>query len=164
VKWYGAGFKGFQEIEGIMDRAIDAANQAAQQPKEPDPMHQAEVQEKMAGTIERKAAAIQKLADAQLKTSQSMAPFPAPPEQFINGMPQPMGAPPVPPGGTVAQMGGMPPGMGAPSAPGGGASLPSPPLPQPQGMGNPNMPQAMGTQNMPPAMPQMPPVIPGVQR
>lgn len=147
VRWYGAGFKGFQEIEGIMDRAIDAAANAAKQPPQPDPMHEAEIAEKQAGIIERKATAVQKLADAELKTMQAMGTFPAPPEQFLNGMPGQQPGMGIPPGGAGAQMGGMPaPVSGSLSQlPDGGASLPgaTPEMPMPPQMGNPNLPPAM---------------------
>lgn len=147
LRWYGAGFKGYQEIEGIMDRAIDAATQAAQQPKQPDPMKQAEVKEKMAaaqekeaGVIERKASAVQKLADAEYKTMQAMGVFPAPPEQFLGGMPNQGMPPPMPSPGTPS---GAQPPQQAPQPPQG---MPQPPQQPPQ----PNMPQQPG---MPPAVP-----------
>lgn len=146
VRWYGAGFKGFQEIEGIMDRAITAANQMAQQPPEPDRMHEAEIAEKTAAAIERKAAAVQKLADAELKTMQSMGTFPAPPEMFVGGMPNGM-QPQVPPGGVGAQQGGMPP-PNFPQ-PAGGSAIPSNPAPS----SPPPQPPQMGQAGMPPAMP-----------
>ncbi len=155
LRWYGAGFKGFQEIEGIMDRAIDAASQAASAPPKPNPMREAEVAEKQAGVIERKASAVQKLADAQMKTAQSMMPFPAPPEQFVNGMPQQM--PPQQP--QMPQMPhmqqGMPPGGIDPMQGAGGMQNPM------QGF---NDIAQMGQSGMPPVMPNMPPVIPGGQR
>ena len=59
LKWGLAGFKGSQQIESIMDKAIQAAVQAAAQPEEPDPeaqkaqmeaqQSQAEFQMKMQG-------------------------------------------------------------------------------------------------------------------
>lgn len=146
VRWYGAGFKGFQEIEGIMDKAIEAANKAAMAPAQPDPLFEAEVAEKQAGVVERKATAVQKLADAELKTMQAMGTFPAPPEMFIGGMPNGM-QPSGPPGGVGAQQGGMPP-SGSPQAAGGSVSLPSP---APTNM----MPQ---TEGLPP---MLPPNMPG---
>ena len=156
VRWYGSGFKGFQEIEGIMDRAIDAANQAAQQPPQPDPMREAEVAEKQAGVVERKATAVQKLADAELKTMQAMGVFPAPPEQFVNGMPQQMGnagAMPMnpPPGGGNGAVGGAP---LVPSSDVMGAGLPVPSAPNPMDAAQ------MGNAGMPPAIPPMPGIFP----
>jgi hypothetical protein len=45
LKWGLAGFKGSQQIEGVLDQAVDAAKksleQAAQQPPEPDPKAEA---------------------------------------------------------------------------------------------------------------------------
>lgn len=150
LRWYGAGFKGYQEIEGIMDRAIDAATKMAQEPPKPDPMHDAEVKEKMAaaqekeaGVIERKASAVQKLADAEYKTMQAMGVFPAPPEQFVGGMPS-QGMPPPMPG--QGMPGGAQPPRQAPQAPQGMAQPPQQPPQPPQ----PNMPQEPG---MPPALP-----------
>lgn len=87
LQWYGAGFKGYQQIEGIMDRAITAAKQELTQPKQPDPMKEAEIAEKQAGAIQRKAAAVKSLADAEATTIGAMLPFPAPPEQYLGGMP-----------------------------------------------------------------------------
>ena len=149
VKWYGAGFKGYQEIEGIMDKAMDAATQALAQPKQPDPMQMAEVKEKMAaaqekeaGVVERKASAVQKLADAELKTMQSMGTFPAPPELFVGGMP-----------GQGAPMPGQGPQgpQGAPQAPQGAPPPPQPPNPamQPQQGLPPAVPPNMPQRGMP---------------
>lgn len=152
VQWYGSGFKGFQEIEGIMDRAIEAAKQAAAQPPEPDPMYEAEIEEKKAGVVERKATAVQKLADAELKTMQAMGTFPAPPEQFVNGMPNGMQMSPPPSGGNGA-MGGD---MSTPS-PDMGTSLPGPAAPP---MNDVNQ---LGNPGMPPAIPPMPGILPGGQ-
>jgi hypothetical protein len=145
VRWYGAGFKGFQEIEGIMDKAIEAANKAAMQPPPPDPLHEAEVAEKMAGVVERKAAAVQKLADAELKTVQSMGTFPAPPEMFVGGMPgmgqgAPMQSAPM---GLGEQMGAAPGASGMAPSPG-GMVPPNPamaPVPQTGGLPPPIPPQ-----------------------
>lgn len=49
LQWGLSGFKGSQEIEGVIDQAIDAANKAAAQPK-PDPMQQ---QQQMAMQLEQ---------------------------------------------------------------------------------------------------------------
>lgn len=149
LKWYGAGFKGYQEIEGIMDRAIEAMVQEMQQPKAPDPMAEAEVAEKVAGAIERKAGAVQKLADAELKTVQAMAPMmPTPPEAFIGGLPG-MGVPPQgPPGGAGAPKGGAPGAGTPPTPPGAGAQRPGPAPAPPSVPQNPGLP--------PPMPPQMP--------
>lgn len=156
LQWYGAGFKGYQAIEGIMDQAIEQAKQQLAQPKQPDPMHMAEIQEKQAGAIERKATAVQKLADAELKTMQAMGTFPAPPEQFINGMggPVPGQQPPGAPGGPAAQ---PPMGGAAPVAQPRQPMMPPSASPAPQG------PQfAQPQAGLPPAIPQGLP--PGVQQ
>jgi len=59
LKWGLAGFKGSQQIESIMDKAIQAATEAANQPEQPDPeaqkaqaeaqQSQAEFEQKMKG-------------------------------------------------------------------------------------------------------------------
>lgn len=151
VRWYGSGFKGFQEIEGIMDKAIDAANQASQQPPEPNPMQEAELAETQAKAIERRAGAVQKLADAGVKTAQSMGPYPAPPEQFVNGARGSAMRPQIAPGGAGAQMGAMPPpGNGLTPGPGTSAI---PPGATPQG-------PVATAQGLVPQAPGRPPVLP----
>jgi hypothetical protein len=148
VRWYGAGFKGFQEIEGIMNRAIDAATKMQQEPAKPDQMYEAEVAEKQAGALERRANAVQKLADAGLKTAQSAMPFPAPPEQFLNGMQGQQQAMAQQP--TREQM------MASQSPP-----QPMPSMGTEPNAGVPHDVTQMGEPNMPPMMPSMPPLIPG---
>ena len=37
LQWGLSGFKGSQEIEGVLDRAIESSKQAAQEPEQPDP-------------------------------------------------------------------------------------------------------------------------------
>ena len=49
LQWSLAGFKGAQQIEGVLDKAIEAANQAAEEAKnnpQPDPAQQAAEQQK----------------------------------------------------------------------------------------------------------------------
>ena len=130
VKSFVAKFKASEELEGMFDQAIQALQNAAMQPKQPDPLQQAEVQEKLAGATDRKAAAVQKLADAELKTVQAMGTFPAPVDPILNGQVNPlngMGAP-VPgqqpmgvPGGPAGQP------MQQPQQP-----VPPPPMGMPQ--------------------------------
>jgi len=139
VRWYGAGFKGFQEIEGIMDKAIDAANEAAAQPEPPDPMMLVQVAEKEAAALERKASAVQKLADAQLKTAQSLQPPPLPPEAMV-------GSPVM--DSVALQAGGV--GMQGPGGQGGGGGAPSP-MPGPMPGEAPGVPSMPG---LPPALPR----------
>ena len=142
MQWYGAGFKGYQQIEGIMDQAIQASKQQLSQPKQPDPMQAAEVADKQAQALERKAGAVQKLADAEAKTIGAMLPFPAPPEMYVGGMPQ------------QANGAGVPaPGQQPPGAPGGSAGQPSQQQ-QPQPQQNNFQPQPGLPPAMPPQMPQ----------
>lgn len=135
VKSFVAKFKASEELEGMFDQAIQAMQDAAAQPKQPDPVQEAEVQEKLAGAVQRKASAVKSLADAEVATLGAMLPFPAPPEQFVNGMPQPVpGQQPMGgPVGPAAQppMGGAPVPQGQP--PMANAGMPPAP-PPPQGM------------------------------
>lgn len=136
LQWYGAGFKGYQQIEGIMDRAINAAKQKLSEPKQPDEMRTAEIADKQAQALERKAGAVQKLADAEAKTLGAMLPFPAPAEQFVGGMPGQQaqaGQNQAQPGMPQAQNGaGVPaPGQQPPGGPSGPAGQPQ--FAQPQG-------------------------------
>ena len=123
IKSFIAKFQASEELEGMFDQAINALQQKAATPAQPDPVKQAEVEEKQAGALERKASAVQKLADAESKTVAAMLPFPAPPEQFINGMPQ---AQPQPP------MGGVPAPQGQPPMPQQGMPPAQPPMMPPQ--------------------------------
>ena len=133
IKSFIAKFQASEEVEGLFDQAIQALQEQAKQPPQPNPMQDAEVEEKKAGALERKASAVQKLADAESKTIAAMLPFPAPADQYVNGMPQPQqpsspqatppamggatpvvqpGQSPMPPNVPPApQMNGMPPGM-----------------------------------------------------
>lgn len=66
LQWGLAGFKGSQEIEGVIDRAIDAASKAAQEPKQDPAAAQAQLeQEKIKGEIQKIQAKAQ--ADAQIR-------------------------------------------------------------------------------------------------
>jgi len=131
IKSFIAKFQASEELEGMFDQAINALQQKAATPSQPDPVKQAEVQEKLAGAIQRKASAVKSLADAEAATIGAMLPFPAPPEQFINGMPQPQ----------PQQMPQQPPMGGAP-------------VPQ----GQPPMPQQAMPPAQPPMMPPQPPM------
>ena len=96
IKSFVAKFQASEELEGMFDQAINALQQAAAQPQQPDPVKQAEVQEKLAGAVDRKAAAVQKLADAELKTTQAMGTFPAPVDPILAGQVNPMEPQPQP--------------------------------------------------------------------
>ena len=132
IKSFIAKFQASEELEGMFDQAINALQQKAQQPQQPDPVKEAEVQEKLAGAVQRKASAVKSLADAEVATLGAMLPFPAPPEQFVNGMPQPV------PGQQP---------MGGPVGPAAQPPMGGAPVPQ----GQPPMPPQM----MPPAQPPM---------
>jgi hypothetical protein len=111
-------------------------------------MYEAEVAEKQAGALERRANAVQKLADAGLKTAQSAMPFPAPPEQFLNGIPAQQQA--------FAQQKAQAEMMASQLAPQGMPSMDTL-----TGAGVSQDINQMGEPNMPPMMPSMPPLIPG---
>ena len=156
VKWYGAGFTGYQEIEGIMDRAIDSANKMMRQPKQPSPKEMAEVQrdyaeieEKKAGALERRAGASKDLAEAALKAQEAgINPPPVPPELFL----PPMGGRPFSPGQGIRQP--------APVSPQGPGQPPqaAPPVNRPPPPPRPPMPAPQQ-----PQMPPRPPMPPGGQ-
>ena len=119
IKSFVAKFKASEEVEGMFDQAIQALQNAAMQPKQPDPVKEAEVQEKLAGATDRKAAAVQKLADAELKTVQAMGTFPAPVDPILAGQVNPING-----------MGAPVPGQQPQGVPGGPAG--QPPMQQPQ--------------------------------
>jgi hypothetical protein len=52
LQWSMAGFKGSQEIEGVLDKAIEGAIQKAQQPQQPDP-EAAKEQAKLQGEMQK---------------------------------------------------------------------------------------------------------------
>ena len=57
LQWSVSKFRVSTEIEGVLDQAIAGLKQTMGQPKSPDPMQQAIVQEKQAGAAERMAKA-----------------------------------------------------------------------------------------------------------
>lgn len=66
LQWGLAGFKGSQEIEGVIDRAIEQATQAAQQPQ-PDPAQQQQQIEQAKAQIELAKIQAKAAADAQTR-------------------------------------------------------------------------------------------------
>lgn len=66
LQWGLAGFKGSQEIEGVIDRAIEQATKAAQQP-EPDPAAQQQQIEQAKAQIELAKIQAKAQADAQTR-------------------------------------------------------------------------------------------------
>lgn len=57
LQWSVSKFRVSTQIEGVLDQAIAGLKQTMGQPKQPDPMQQAIVQEKQAGAAERMAKA-----------------------------------------------------------------------------------------------------------
>lgn len=134
IKSFLSKFKASEEVEGMFDQAINALQQKLQTPAQPDPIKAAEAEEKMAGAVDRKAAAVQKLADAELKTVQAMGTFPAPVEPILSGQVNPLQ--PQPPMGMGAPVPGQQP-MGVPGGPAGQPVPPQmggQPVPPPMGM------------------------------
>lgn len=124
AKWFMAGFKGFQSIEGVFDQAINAAKQDMNKPKEPDPMRQAEVariqaeiEEKNAGSMQRRASAGKDLADTLVSLYPLGLGLPIPvPAVVGNGIQTPQPAPVNPEMAAMMQaMGGQ--GQPAPAMP-----------------------------------------------
>ena len=66
LQWGLAGFKGSQEIEGVIDRAIEQAQKAAQQPQ-PDPAQQQQQLEQAKAQIELSKIQAKAAADAQTR-------------------------------------------------------------------------------------------------
>jgi hypothetical protein len=147
AKWFMAGFKGFQSIEGVFDQAINAAKQSLAGPKEPDPKEEVEVQRMLAEIEEKKAGAMQRRASAEKDLVDSMValvpvglPLPIPLPAVVGGgvpMPPRPPMPPMPgPGGMAPPGGPMPPQM-PPGPPGPPAGMPPPMTPPVPGVPQP---------------------------
>lgn len=73
LQWSVSKFRVSTQIEGVLDQAIGGLKQTMGQPKQPDPMQQAIVQEKQAGAAERMAKAKDTQMDAMGKEAQLQA-------------------------------------------------------------------------------------------
>ena len=99
LQWSVSKFRVSTQIEAVLDQAIGGLKQSMGQPKQPDPMQQAIVQEKQAGAAERMAKAKDTQMDAigkeaQLQALGVMQPQPnLPPAQ--PQMPPPNNMPPM---------------------------------------------------------------------
>ena len=142
AKWFMAGFKGFQSIEGVFDQAINAAKQEMTKPKEPNPMQdaevkriEAEIEEKNAGSMQRRASAGKDLADTMVSLYPLGMGIPIPVQAVVGNAITP---PQPPPGAMDPQMAAMMQSMGGQGQPGPGPAMPPqmPPgmPPQPPGM------------------------------
>lgn len=153
LQWGISKFRVAKEIEGVLDQAIAAMQQKVQQPRQPSPAAEAQVAEKQAGALERRAKAAKALTDAAVSAAQVGMQPAIPPEMVLQaGNPQP--APNVGPQGPalprMPQMPQMQPGPQMPMQPG------------PQGVpGQPVMPRP-GGQIMQPNT-QLPPIRPPMQ-
>ena len=85
IQWGMAAFRASKGIEGVLDHAITAMEQAKNQPKQPDAMHEAEVEEKKAGAMERRAGAVKDIADAMEKMAMLNQPLPVPVPAIVDG-------------------------------------------------------------------------------
>ena len=72
-------------IEGVLDQAIASMEQANNQPPQPDPMKEAEIEEKKAGSMERRAQAVKDISDAIEKMAMINMPLPIPVEAIVDG-------------------------------------------------------------------------------
>ena len=155
LQWGISKFRVAKEIEGVLDQAIAAMQQKAQQPRQPSPAAEAQVAEKQAGALERRAKAAKALTDAAVSAAQVGMQPAIPPEmvlQAANPQPAPTAGPQGPAMLRMPQMPQMPPGQ-APQMAG---------MPGPQGVpGQPVMPRP-GGQVMQPNT-QLPPIRPPMQ-
>ena len=85
IQWGMAAFRSSQGIEGVLDQAITAMEQKSKQPPQPDPMHEAEIEEKKAGALERRTEAVKQLVEAMEKAAMMGQPLPIPAESIIDG-------------------------------------------------------------------------------
>ena len=141
LQWSISKFRVAKEIEGVLDQAIASMQQQAGQPRQPNPIAQAEAAEKQAGALERRAKAAKALTDAQVSAAQVGLMPAIPPELVLQqggqpmpgpmGMPLPSGMPAMP---RMPMPNAGPPPMPGPGVPGMG------PVMQP----NPQLPPVMG--------------------
>lgn len=88
IQWGMGAFRGSKSVEGILDQAISAMEQRASQPPQPtppSPIEMAEIEEKKAGAMERRAGAVKDIADAIEKMAMMGQQLPIPPEMIIDG-------------------------------------------------------------------------------
>ena len=84
-----SAFRASKGIESVIDQAISSMeqqqSQKQNQPPQPDPMKEAEIKEKEAGALERRAQAVKDLTDAMEKAAMMGMPLPIPAETIIDG-------------------------------------------------------------------------------
>jgi hypothetical protein len=131
MKWFMAGFGKGKEIETIMDQAIQAAQGPKEDPK-PTPKEQAEIAKAGAETQQKRAGAVNDLADSMSKG------FIEP----VNAMLNEMGLPPADPLVVAA------------------ATSPPPKEGEPDGDEAPKPPNGAAPPEMPPGPPMAPPGLP----
>jgi hypothetical protein len=85
IQWGMSAFKGSAQIEGVLDQAIAAMEKQEQQPKEPNPMQQAEVAETQAAAMEKRAGAVQRIADSIEKLASIGMQLPVPIQAILDG-------------------------------------------------------------------------------
>ena len=85
VQWGLSAFRSSKGIEGVLDQAISSVEQQKSQPAEPNPMQEAEVEEKKAGAMERRAQAVKDIVEALEKAAMLGMPLPVPVESIVDG-------------------------------------------------------------------------------
>jgi hypothetical protein len=85
MQWGLSAFRSSKGIEGVLDQAISAMEQAKNKPPEPNPMQDAEIEEKKAGSMERRAQAVKEIADAIEKMAMIGQPLPVPVNAIVDG-------------------------------------------------------------------------------
>jgi hypothetical protein len=85
VQWGMASFRSSKGIEGVLDQAITAMEQAKNKPPQPNPMQDVEIEEKKAGAMERRAGAVKDIADAMEKMAMINQPLPVPVNAIVDG-------------------------------------------------------------------------------
>lgn len=85
MQWGLSAFRASKGIEGVLDQAISSMEQAKNKPAEPNPMQEAELEEKKAGSMERRAQAVKEIADAIEKMAMIGQPLPVPISSIVDG-------------------------------------------------------------------------------
>lgn len=85
IQWGMGAFRASKSVEGILDQAIQQMEQKSQQPPQPNPMQDVEIEEKKAGAMERRAQAVKEISDAIEKMAMINQPLPVPVNAIVDG-------------------------------------------------------------------------------
>ena len=85
IQWGMSAFKASAQIEGVLDQAIAAMEKQGEQPKEPNPMQMAELEEKRSASMEKRAGAVKDIADAMEKMAMIGQQLPVPVPAIVDG-------------------------------------------------------------------------------